>query len=308
MTKAIDVLIIGGGAAGLSAGIYCGRARLDSLVLERFTVGGQIVKADIVENYPAFPEPISGYDLIERMKAQAEKFGVGFASGDVTAIEKRGGIFHARTASGAEYTAKAVIAASGANPKRLGVPGEEALTGKGVSYCATCDGPLFRNKDAVVVGGGDSAVGEAVYLTRFVKRLVLVHRRDQLRAAKILQDRLLAGQNVELKLSCVVTAITGTNKVTSVRLKDLKANREEAISTNGIFIYVGLEPNSGFLKGAIELDANGFVITDERMETAVKGLFACGDVRKNTLKQVVTAASEGAVAAYSTIHYIEGLC
>jgi len=306
MTKECDVLIIGAGPAGLTAGIYSGRAGLRTLILEKTAAGGQILKADIVENYPAFPDGISGFELMEKMKNQAEKFGVEFISVEARELRAHSSkLIVVHTNEAATYSAKAVILATGANPKALGIKGEAELTGRGVSYCATCVGPIFRDKEVVVVGGGDSAVGEALYLTRFVKKLTLIHRRDALRAAKILQEKLVKNDRVEIRWDSVPEEILGGPRVSGIKIKNVKTGKEEHISCDGIFIYVGVEPNTYFLKDKIKLDGKKFVVTNENMETSQKGVFACGDGRKNALKQVVTACAEGALAAYSCLRYIE---
>lgn len=309
MAKEYDVVIIGAGASGLTAGIYCGRAGLKTVVLEKTGVGGQVLKADVIENYPGFPDGVSGFELIEKIKRQAEKFGVEFVNEDVSEIGLRNQnhSFQVNTNRDMGYVAKAIIVATGATPKKLGIKGEVEFYGKGISYCATCDGPLFKNKEIIVIGGGDAAVGEAAYLTRFVKKVTLLHRRDSLRASKILQDRLLNNNKIEVKRDCIPIEILGVDRIEGVKVKDVKTNKQQEIPASGIFIYVGVEPNTGFLKGMVELDKEGFIITDEHMKTSINGIFACGDARKNTLKQIVTSCAEGAKAAYSCIHYIEEL-
>lgn len=315
MAKKYDVVIIGAGPAGLTAGIYCCRAGLETLILEKITVGGQLLMyGDLIENYPGFENGISGLELIEKMRRQAERFGVKFKSGEVIKIGARSQgpgtrgenkIFQVSTAGGEEYFGKAVIIATGATPKKLGIKGETEFTGKGVSYCAVCDGPLFKDKEVVVVGGGDTAVGEAIYLTRFVKKLTLIHRRGTLRAAKILQERLSDNKKVGIRWDCTVMQILGNNRVTGIKIKNVKTGKEDEISASGVFIFVGIEPGANFLKDDIELDDRGFIITKDNMETSRHGVFACGDVRKNLLKQVITSCAEGAQAAYSCCHYIE---
>ena len=303
-----DVIIIGAGPAGMTAGIYCGRSGLKTLIVEKTGAGGQLLKMDLVENYPGFPDGVNSFDLIEKIKTQAKRFGVIFAEGEVSLI-KRQGIqeFVATTTAGTEHTCKAVIIATGASPKGLGVKGESELQGRGVSYCATCDGPLFKNKDIVVVGGGDTAVGEAIYLTRFVKKLILVHRRDRLRAATVLQDRLFKEKCVEIRWGSVLTGITGDNKVAGVTVQDVKTGQEAAIPCQGVFVFVGIEPATGFIKDIVQLDNNGFIVADEHMKTSSEGIFGCGDARKNPLKQIVTACAEGALAAQSALQYLETL-
>lgn len=307
MAKEYDVIIMGAGPAGLTAGIYCGRSGLRTLILEKTAAGGQILKADIVENYPAFPDGISGFELIEKMKAQAEKFGVEFISEEASELDTKYPIFNTMTNEGNSYSAKGIIIATGANPRELGIKGEAELTGKGVSYCATCDGPLFKNKDVAVIGGGDTAVSEAIYLTRFARKVTVVHRRDKLRAQEVLQQRFLKNTKAEVKWNCAALEILGTGRVCGLKVKNIKTNREEEVSAEGVFIYVGVKPNTDFLKGKVELDEKGFVVTDENMQIPIPGIFACGDARKNALKQVVVACAEGAQAAYSCRHYIEGL-
>lgn len=308
MTGLYDVVIIGAGPAGLTAAIYCGRAKLKTLVLERRAVGGQLLIIDTVENYPGFPEGINGFELLERMQRQAQRFEAEFTQAEVSDIEILGPAgFRIATEAKEFCRAKAVIIATGTTPKRLGIKGEEELQGRGISYCATCDGPLFKDKDIIVIGGGDAAVGEAIYLTRFARKVYLIHRRDRLRATKILQERLLVNKKVEVKWDSVATEIIGPNKVLGVKIKNVKTDKELDIAASGVFIFAGTDPNAGFLKSKARLDEGGFVVTDEAMKASVEGLFACGDVRRNALKQIVTSCAEGAQAAYSCYHYIEGL-
>ena len=306
MAKEYDAVIIGAGPAGLTAGIYCGRARLKTLILEKMATGGQVLMyGDAIENYPGFEDGISGFELIEKMKRQAERFGVEFKTEEVIRINSSK-LFQIETIAGGEYYARTVIIATGATPKRLGIKGEIEFAGKGVSYCATCDGPLFKEKEIAVIGGGDTAVGEAIYLTKFVKKLTLIHRRDNLRATKILQERFLNNNKVRVKWNSVAKEILGNGRVRGIRIKDVNTNKEDEILTSGVFIFVGIEPGTNFLKGEIQLDDKGFIITGENMEASRPGIFACGDARKNSLKQVVTSCAEGAQAAYSCCHYIEG--
>jgi len=307
MAKEYDVIIIGAGPAGLTAGLYCGRSKLKTLLLERTAVGGQLLLyGEVIENYPGFPDGTSGFELVEKMKKQAQRFGTEFLTEEVAKINfKNSKIHQVVTNSGQTYNTKAIIIATGANPKQLGVKGEAELKGKGISYCATCDGPLFKNKEVAVIGGGDKAIEEAIYLTRFVKKLTLIHRRDDLRATKILQERFLDNKKIDKKLSCITTEILGSNKVSGVRVKNVKTGKEEDIPVSGAFIFVGVEPNTNFLKEGLTLDEKGFIITKEDMETSVEGVFACGDARKNMLKQVIVSCAEGAIAAYSCYHHIE---
>ncbi|MDD5449778.1 MAG: thioredoxin-disulfide reductase [Candidatus Omnitrophica bacterium] len=304
--KEYYVIIIGAGPAGLTAAIYCGRSGLRTLIVEKTVEGGQILKADIVENYPGFPEGISGFDLMGKMKAQAEKFGAEFVNEEVIKlIAHSSKLIAVNSIGGSKYFSKAVIIATGANPKELGIKGEAELTGRGVSYCATCDGPLFKNKEVIVIGGGDAAVGEAVYLARFAKKVSIVHRRDRLRAAEVLQDRFLKNEKGQVIWDSTAIEVLGTDRVSGLKIKNLKTGREEMIPGQGVFIYVGLKPNSDFLKEGPKLDEKGFIITNEDMQTSIPGIFACGDIRKNALKQVVVACSEGAQAAFSCLRYLE---
>jgi thioredoxin reductase (NADPH) len=304
MMKKHDVIIIGGGPAGLTAGLYAARSRIDVLLLEKLTPGGQAVTTDMVENYPGFVEGISGPDLVARMEQQARRLGLQIEIREVQklALEKTG---IKVTSDGDEYLTKAVIVASGAQASLLGVPGETELRGKGVSYCATCDGPFFRDREVLVVGGGDSAVEEAVYLTRFAKRVRIIHRRDQLRAAKLLQERAMNNEKVEILWNTVVTRIQGEQFVESVDLKNVQSGQEHRIDAAGVFMYVGVNPNSDFFDFKIDKDEGGFLITDQQMRTSVAGVYAAGDVRSKPFRQIVNAAGEGAMAAFAVEKYLE---
>ncbi len=303
MDRAYDVIIIGGGPAGLSAGLYAARARLSTLLIEKGIFGGQIANAELVENYPGFPEGSSGFELCQLMHQQATKYGLETVAAEVTAIElvDKGKVV--KTTEG-EYRAKAVIVATGAEPNRLGVPGEERLLGKGVSYCATCDGPLFRDQVVAVIGGGDSAVEEGLLLTRFASRVILIHRRDQLRASKLLQQKALANQKMEFLWDTVAEEILGDDKVEGLSLRNVKTGERSTIEVSGVFIYVGLHPNTEFLRGLLSLDAQGHIVTDEEMKTEIAGIFAAGDIRQNSPRQVITAAGDGATAALSAERFL----
>lgn len=302
-----DLIIIGGGPAGLTAGIYAVRFGLDTLVLERSEISGQITLTDIVENYPGFPE-ISGLELMEKYKAHARKAGVETRITDVLSVRSEGARKVVSTDSG-ELEAKAVILATGANPMHLGVPGEEALIGKGVSYCATCDGPFFRNKTVVVVGGGDSALTDALILSRIAKQVYLVHRRDRLKAAKVLQERAFSAPNIEFIYNTVVREIAGSTgeirRVEKVILENLKSGEVRELPTNGIFIYIGIRPNTEIVD--VDKDERGFIRTGRWMESSEKGIYAIGDCRDTPIWQLVTAVSDGAVAATAANEYIESL-
>ena len=303
MARVYDVIIIGGGPAGLSAGLYASRARLSTLLIEKAIFGGQIANAAHVENYPGFPDGISGLELSELMYQQAMKYGLQTLSAAVTAIELSANGKVVRTSEG-EYLAKAVIIAGGAEPNRLGVPGEERLLGKGVSYCATCDGPLFRDQVVAVVGGGDSAVEEALVLTRFASKVILIHRRDQLRASRLHQERAFANEKMEFLWDTVVEEILGQDKVEGLSLRNVKTGERSTLKVSGGFIYVGLHPNTEFVKGLISLDSEGHIPTNEEMETEIAGIFAAGDIRQNSPRQAITAAGDGATAALSAERFL----
>ena len=301
---AYDMVIIGGGPAGLTAGIYARRALLKTLLLEKIGIGGQIIITDLIENYPGFQE-ISGGELARKFEEHARKFGLetrGMV--EVSGIEDRGGIKAVKTAEG-DIEAKAVIIASGTTPLKLGIKGELEFTGRGVSYCATCDGFFFRDKVVAVVGGGDSAITEAIYLTKMVQKVYIVHRRDKLRAEKINQEHAFANPKISFVWDSVVEEISGKNTVEKVIIKNVKTNALSEIKTDGVFIYVGLIPNTTFAN--VEKDERGFIIVNQKMETSVKGIFAAGDCRVTPLRQIATAVGDGAIASVSAEKYIEGL-
>jgi len=301
-----DVIIIGGGPAGLTAGLYNARARLNVLLLERLAPGGQVLTTDWVENYPGFPDGISGFELMDKMKAQAEKFGLLIQSEEVPRLElsKEKKIVHT---AGGKMEARAIILACGATWKRLGIEGEEKLIGKGVSFCATCDGPFYRDQEVAVIGGGDTAVEEAVFLTRFVSKVYLVHRRDQLRATKLLQERVMAEEKIEIIWDTIPLKILGENGVEGIELKNLQSGAVSRREVKGVFVFIGTIPNTALVKGLVELDKNGFIMTDNNMETSIPGVFAAGDIRSKLFRQIATAVGEGAAASFSAEKYLEGL-
>jgi thioredoxin reductase (NADPH) len=301
--KKYDVIIIGGGPAGLSAGIYTSRARLKSLLIEKGAIGGQIINAEKVENYPGFAAGISGIDLTTAMYQQATKFGLETLADEVSSIEVKGKEKLVKTPQG-DFIAGAVIIAGGSERQKLGVPGEAKYTGKGVSYCATCDGAFFRGKTVAVIGGGNAAVTEALELTKFATKIILVHRRNELRAAKIMQEKLLADTRIQVSWDSAVQEIIGDTFVKQIRLLNLKSNRETVLDVSGVFISVGSQPATGYLKGLLNLDAVGAIVTNERLETSVPGIFAAGDIRSGSIRQVIGAAGDGAMAAVSAGKYL----
>ncbi|HKZ45821.1 MAG TPA: thioredoxin-disulfide reductase [Thermodesulfobacteriota bacterium] len=296
-----DVIIIGGGPAGLTAGIYAQRARLKTLLLEKEMVGGQIAVSDVIENYPGFPS-ISGADLMEKFEGHAKGLGLEIRMTDVIAVEDMGKEVIVKTSEG-DLTARTVIVATGAKPRKLGISGEKEFTGKGVSYCATCDGPFFKGQRVLVIGGGDTAVKEAVYLSRIAGKVYIVHRRDQLRAEKIIQAKALSIPNIEMLWSHVLKEIKGKKGVEKVVLQNLKDNSLKEIDAEGVFIFTGINPTTDFVD--VEKDKSGFIKTGQDMQTSVKGIFAAGDCRTTPLKQVSTAVGDGAIAAFMAEKYIE---
>jgi len=308
MDEVYDVLIIGGGPAGLTAGIYLSRGRIRTLLAEKCGCGGQVLLTDSIENFPGFPKGIKGPELADVMLKQAQHFGLEIASREASSIALRKedkGPFTVTCAGGGNIQALSVIMATGARWNSLDIPGEKELAGRGVSYCATCDGPLFKNKDVVVVGGGDTALEDAIFLTRFANKVTVVHRRDRLRATRILQERASANKKIEFVLSSVAIEVTGKGKVEGLRIKNLASDEERTIKASGVFVLVGLAPNSEAAKGLLTLDEKGYIVTDDEMRTSIDGIFACGDVRRKLLRQVVTATGEGATAAFSAQHYVE---
>ncbi|MDO8491960.1 MAG: thioredoxin-disulfide reductase [Dehalococcoidia bacterium] len=305
MNKSYQLIIVGGGPAGLTAGLYAARSRLHTLLLEKAGFGGQITNAEDVDNFPGFPQGINGMELGDLIHKQATKYGLETALAEVKGIEVGDGRKLVRTSEG-DFEAKAVIIAGGSEFAKLGVPGEAEYTGKGVSYCATCDGAFFRDQAVAVIGGGNAAVTEAIFLTKFASRVVLIHRRDHLRATKVIQEKAQANPKIEFILSSVVEAIEGDTLVRRLRLRNLKTKQQSTLDVSGVFVFVGLKPNTDYLISTVKLDDDGHIAVNQNMETSVPGIFAAGDIRRDSIKQAIAAAGDGAIAAVSAERYLEG--
>ena len=302
-----DLVIIGGGPAGLTAGLYAARARLNTLLIDKLALGGQILVTDWIENYPGFPEGLSGYELAQKLTEQAKRFELQIETREVLSVELSEQVKKIKL-SDRTIATHAIIIATGASPKKLGVPGENTFYGKGVSFCATCDAPFFRDRVVAAVGGGDTAVQETIFLTKFVKKVYLIHRRDQLRAAAILQERAFANEKIEFLWDSVITSIDGgLTNVEKVTIQNVKTGDVKQLPVDGCFIWVGILPNTQFLGDTVELDEFGFIRVNHHMETSVPGVFAAGDVRNTPLRQIVTAVGDAAIAAFSAEHYIANL-
>lgn len=301
-----DLIIIGGGPAGLTAGLYAARSRLKALLLEKLSPGGQVLLTDFVENYPGFPEGISGFELMDRMRRQAEHFGLNVQDREVVQLHLAPDKKEVITADGLLQT-RSLILTMGAMPRKLGIDGEDRLTGKGVSYCATCDGPFYRDREVAVIGGGDTAVEEALYLTRFAARVHIVHRRNELRATKLLQERAFAHEKITFVWDTVPTRILGETGVEEIELNHLRSSDVSRLRLDGVFVFIGYDPNNSLVKGLLELDSYGFVVTDNDLETSVPGVFAAGDIRSKLLRQIATAVGEGATAAFAAERYLENV-
>jgi len=302
--KEYEVVIIGGGPAGLTAGLYAARYGLNTILIERGLFGGQIVNASEIHNYPGFPNGVSGMDLGQLMYDQAAKFGLQTETAEVTGIKSSGTSFEL-TVDDETISAKAVIIATGSNYRKMGVDGEERLTGRGVSYCATCDGFLFKNLDVAVVGGGDTAVTDALELSQHCKTVYVIHRRDQLRACENVQRAAFAVDRIKFILNSVVDSLEGREKLDKVIIRDVKTGSTSNLSVAGVFVAIGLIPNSGLFKGFLELDEAGNIVSGEMMHTSVPGIFTAGDIRKNSARQVATAVGDGATAAKSAFSYLK---
>ncbi len=298
-----EILIVGAGPAGLSAGIYSARAGHNTLILERGLVGGQMAMTAHVENYPGFANEVSGMELAQAMESQATRFGCRLVTSEITALTPAGEGFQVSTTDG-NIVARAVIVCTGARPRNLSVPGEKELTGRGVSYCAVCDGPFFRDKEVAVIGGGDSALDEAYYLSNIVRHVHLVHRREAFRGSSFAVQRLRQRPNVTFHLSRVVQEFSGTDKLEAVILRHLPSGQAETLPVSGAFIYVGWLPNTAWCQELLTLDATGAIVTDDRLQTSLPGVFAAGDVRATRLRQIATAVGDGALAAMMAHEYL----
>jgi thioredoxin reductase (NADPH) len=303
-TKIYEVIIIGGGPGGLTAGLYTSRARLSTLLIESALYGGQMTTTELIDNYPGFPQGVTGDELSRLMEEQAKKFGMETVTEEVVKVSSEGDMKAVQTYE-STYRCEALIICTGTEYRKLGVPGEKVFAGKGVSYCATCDGAFFKDSQIVVVGGGDSALTEALFLTKFAKELTIIHRRDALRGTKIYQERVLSNPKIKMLWNSVVQEIKGDSIVRSIVVKNVKTGEVNEFDTEGVFLFVGLSPRTQFLKGLVNLDEAGYIITDENCETSVKGIFAAGDCRKKLLRQVATAVGDGATAAFAAEKYLE---
>lgn len=301
-----DLVILGGGPAGLCCAIYACRGRYRTLLLERMVPGGQVVLNDVIENYPGFPEGVAGWELADRMARQAQRFGAVIENAEVAVIDVSSRPLRVEPAAGEPRLARALLVATGTRHRKLEVPGEQEFLARGVSYCATCDGPLFAEKDLVVVGGGDTALEEALFLATIARRVTVVHRRDQLRAQRILQERALAHPRIEFLWSHVVAAILGDESVRAVRVREVGTGIEREVAADGVFIAVGLTPTTDFLPPEVARDEAGFVVTDCRLMTTVDGIFAAGDVRAGAYRQIAFSVGDGALAYRNIYHYLEG--
>jgi thioredoxin reductase (NADPH) len=301
-----DLIIIGGGPAGLTAGLYAARSRLKTLLLEKLSPGGQVLLTDTVENYPGFPDGISGFELMDRMRRQAENFGLTIQGQEVIKLNLSPEKKEVVTDKG-PLESRSLILTTGAMPRKLAIDGEDRLTGKGVSYCATCDGPFYRDREVAVIGGGDTAVEEAMYLTRFASKVHLVHRRDALRATKLLQERAFEQEKIAFVWDTIPHRILGETGVEGIELKNAKSGELSRLQVDGVFVFIGYDPNNDLVKGVLELDSYGFVVTDNDLTTSVPGVFAAGDIRSKLLRQISTAVGEGATAAFAAERYLENM-
>jgi thioredoxin reductase (NADPH) len=303
-TDAYEVIIVGGGAAGLTAGLYTSRARLHTLLIENALFGGQMTTTEMIDNYPGFPQGVTGDELSRLMEEQAKRFGMETNNGEVIEVKVNGDEKIVRTHE-AIFLAGTIIICTGTEYRKLGVPGEKEYTGKGVSYCATCDAAFFKDSEIFVVGGGDSALTEALFLAKFVKELTIVHRRDALRATKIYQERAMANPKIKFLWNSVIQEIKGDQVARAVLVRNVKTGELQEYTTEGIFLFVGLTPRTEFLKGLVHMDETGYIVTNDNCETSIKGIFAAGDCRKKLLRQIATGVGDGATAAFAAEKYLE---
>ena len=301
-----DMIIIGGGPGGYTTALYAARAGLKALVLEKLSAGGQMAMTHQIDNYPGFPDGVDGFELGQLMQQQAERFGAETELAEVTALELAGPKKVVHSDAGTFY-GKTVVIATGADPRPLGIPGERALEGRGIHYCAACDGMFYRGKTVVVVGGGNSAVADALLLSRVAKKVIIVHRRDQLRASKVYHSTLEGAENVEFSWNSQVVAVLQNGKVTGVTVRDVHTGAERTIPCDGVFVSIGRAPATALAAGQVELDEGGYIIAGESTETSIPGVFAIGDVRTKTVRQVVTAVADGAVAVHAAESYLATL-
>jgi len=298
-----DVIIIGGGPGGLTAGLYASRGGLDTALIERGLVGGQISTAERVDNYPGFPDGIGGYELTEQIHKQATKYGLKTIIAEVTGVKPEGKHFTVKTSQG-DRSARALIIATGSERQKLGVPGEQQFSGKGVAYCATCDAAFFRNVPVAVVGGGNAAITEAMHLIKFASKVTIIHRRDKLRASAVLQEKAFAEPKIDFLWDSVIEEILGEAKVNAIRVRNVKTDAESTMAISGVFVAVGLKPNADFVSGIVEIDQGGYIVADNTMATSAPGIFAIGDVRQGSARQAITAAGDGATAAFYAEKYL----
>ncbi len=303
--KNYDIAILGAGPAGLTAGLYAGRGGLKAAIIEKMMPGGLVANTERIDNYPGFPEGISGFELAQRMEQQAKKFGAEIISAQADSVSAQDKYQLIKLSDGSTIKSRALIIATGAFPKTLGVPGEKELLGKGVSYCAVCDGAFFKNQPVAVLGGGDSAVQEAIYLAGLASKVTVIHRRDALRAADSIQKIAFANKKIDFAWSKDILAIEGSGQVSGVRIMDKQTLKEEVIPASGVFIYVGYKPNSDLVKDLVKTDEQGYIITDENMATSVPGIYACGDVRQKLVRQISGAVGDAATAAIAAQQYLE---
>ena len=300
-----DMIVVGGGPGGYTAALYAARSGLDTLVLEKLSAGGQMALTEAIDNYPGFEEGIDGFTLAEKMQRQAERFGAKSEYAEVERVDLAASPKVLETSAGVFY-GRTVVLATGAGPRELGLANEAALTGRGVAYCAACDGMRYRGRTVVVVGGGNSAAGDALALSRVAKKVILVHRRDSLRATKVYHEPLMRAENIEFRWNSAVTELLGGDRLTGVRLRDLRTGEETQLDCDGVFISVGRKPAAELVQGQLELDRGGYIVADETTKTSLPGVYAVGDVRTKPLRQVVTAVADGAMAVHMAEEYLAG--